>query len=63
MSDEDVEIGDIDADDVHDDNDGEVDWSNVEKVASQVESIDAIDYDDERLEAAKAWAAELGGES
>jgi hypothetical protein len=63
MSDEDVEIGDIEPDDTHDDDDGNVDWSNVDKVASQVDSINAIEDEDERTEAAKAWAAEMAGES
>jgi hypothetical protein len=60
MSDE--EIGDMEPDDAHSDGDEEVDWSQVEKVQAQVDSIDSIEYDDERLDAAKAWAADLGGE-
>jgi len=31
-------------------------------VASQVESINAIEDEDEKTEAAKQWAAQLGGE-
>jgi hypothetical protein len=62
MSDEDIVIGDMEPDDAHDPDDGNVDWSNVEQVASQIDSINAIEDEDERTEAAKQWAAELGGE-
>jgi len=55
------EFGDITPDDVFTDGDADVDWSQVERVQGQVESIDAIEDDDERLAAAKAWAEELGG--
>lgn len=56
------EFGDITPDDVYTEGDDEVDWSQVDRVASQIESIQEIDDDDERLEAAKAWAAELVGD-
>jgi hypothetical protein len=62
MSDEDT-IGDIDPDDTHDPEDGNVDWSNIDRVQRQVEEIDSIEYDDDRLDAAIEWADKLGGES
>ena len=58
----DIEFGDITPDDAYSEGDEEVDWSQVDRVASQVESIQEIEDPDERLEAAKAWAAELAGE-
>ena len=61
MTDEDVEFGDIEPEDVAAEEDTDVDWSQVEKLASQIDSIETIERDDERLEAARKWAAELEG--
>lgn len=57
----DPDFGDIEADDVYTEGDDEVNWDQVETVASQIESIEAIEDSDERLDAAKAWASELEG--
>lgn len=48
-------------DDTYTEGDEDIDWSNVEVVAEQIDAINAIDDPAERLAAAKAWAAELGG--
>ncbi|MET0786498.1 MAG: hypothetical protein ABWY25_07330 [Paenisporosarcina sp.] len=57
----DVDFGDITPDDVFTVGDEEIDWSDIERLASQIDSIQAIENDDDRLEAAMMWAAELGG--
>jgi hypothetical protein len=57
----DIEFGDITPDDVYTEGDDEVNWDQVDRVASQISSIEEIDDPEERLEAAKAWAAELAG--
>lgn len=53
------EFGDITPDDVFTVGDEAVDWSQVERLASQIESINAIDDPEERLTAAKNWAYEM----
>jgi hypothetical protein len=58
----DIEYGDITPDDVYTEGDDEVNWDQVETVASQIESIEAIDEPNERLEAAKQWVSELNGD-
>lgn len=63
LSDEDIEIGDIEADDTHDADDGSIDFSQVDAVQEQVDAINAVEDEDERTEAAKRWAAELAGEN
>lgn len=63
MSDEDVEIGDIEPDDTTTDGDDEIDWSKIEELEEQMKAIDAIEDDDERTQAAQRWAAEMGGET
>lgn len=55
-------IPDATPDDSFDPDDHLVDWSNVDTVAAQIEAINAITDPAERLEAAKRWAAELGGQ-
>jgi hypothetical protein len=60
MSD-DVEFGDITSDDVYTEGDEDVNWDQVEAVASQIDSIQAIENDQDRLEAAQIWATELSG--
>ena len=61
MSDE--EFGDIEPDDTYSEGDEEIDWSQVDRVDSQISSIQAIEDDDERLEAARNWAVELRGDA
>ena len=41
--------------------DDEVDWSQVDTLAEQIQRINAIEDDNERLEAAMRWADELAG--
>ena len=62
MSDEDTEIGDMTADDAHDDDDGSIDFTQVEAVQEQVDAINAIEDEDERTSAAARWAKELAGD-
>ena len=62
MSDEDVEIGDIDPDDAHTEGDEDIDISQVDLVQEQVDAINAVEDEDERTSAAKRWAKELAGE-
>jgi hypothetical protein len=62
VSDEDVEIGDIDPDDAHTDGDDDIDISQVDLVQEQVDEINAIEDEDERTSAAQRWAKELAGE-
>jgi hypothetical protein len=57
----DQEFGDSSPDDAYSEGDEEVDWSQVEKVAGQIDSINAIENDDERRRAAEAQASELNG--
>jgi hypothetical protein len=57
-----IEFGDITPDDVYTEGDEDVDWSEVDLIDSQIQDIQDIDDGDERLEAAKAWAAELAGD-
>ena len=59
----DIDFGDITPDDVYTEGDDKVNWDQVEAVASQIASIEAIDEPDERLEAAKTWVSELNGDS
>ncbi|MET0786324.1 MAG: hypothetical protein ABWY25_06420 [Paenisporosarcina sp.] len=59
----DIEFGDSTPDDAYSAGDEDVNWDQVERVASQIESINAIDNPHERLEAAKTWAKELAGET
>lgn len=58
MSDE-FEYGDIDPDDAYDPLDEEVDWSQLETLVDQVTAIQSIEDPDERLAAAREWAAQL----
>lgn len=62
MSDEDVEIGDIDPDDAHTEGDEDIDISQVDLVQEQVDAINAVEDEDERTSAAQRWAKELAGE-
>ncbi len=62
MSDEDVEIGDIDPDDAHTEGDENIDWSQVDLVQEQVDAVNAVEDEDERTSAAQRWAKELAGE-
>lgn len=55
----DPEFGDISPDDVFTVGDEDVSWAEVERLASQIESIDAIEDPEERLTAAKNWAYEM----
>jgi len=61
VSDEEV-IGDMDADDAHDTDDGNIDFSQVDAVQEQVDAINAVEDEDERTSAAARWAKELAGE-
>jgi len=56
------EIGDIDADDVFDPDDGDINWDKVETVQQQVDEINAIEDPDEQLVAAAEWASNLEGD-
>ena len=62
MSDEDIEIGDIDPEDAHTEGDDEIDISQVDLVQEQVDAINAVEDEDERTSAAARWAKELAGE-
>lgn len=42
------------------DKDPKIDWSRVPRLAQQIEAIEAIEDDDERLEAARKWQQRLG---
>lgn len=55
------DFGDSSPDDTYTVGDEDVDWSKVEKLDSQIQSIQAIEDADERLAAAKSWASELNG--
>lgn len=59
----DFSFGDSSVDDVFTIGDEDVDWSQVEVVAEQIEQIRSIEDDDERLAAAKQWVVELNGQS
>jgi len=61
VSDEEV-IGDMDADDAHDEDDVNIDFSQVDAVQEQVDAINAVEDEDERTSAAARWAKELAGE-
>lgn len=50
---------DIDEDDAFDPDDGDVNWDQIELLARQIEDIQGMEDPDQRLAAAKAWAAEL----
>jgi len=52
-------IPDATPDDAYDAGDSDVDWDQVDVVAQQIDLIEAIEDPDERLAAAKAWAADL----
>jgi hypothetical protein len=62
MSDEDIEFGDIDPDDVHDEGDADIDYSQVDAVQEQVDAVNAVEDDEDRLSAAQRWSKELAGE-
>jgi len=55
------EFGDDTPDDVTTVGDEEVNWDQVEEVAEQIESIQFIPDDQDRLSAAIQWASELSG--
>ena len=56
------EFGDIDPEDLVDEGDVDIDFSNVDAVQEQVDAINAVPDDDERVGAAQRWASELSGE-
>lgn len=56
-----TEFGDDTPDDVVTAGDDEVNWEEVDVLEEQIEEIEDIDDDQERLEAAIDWAAELEG--
>ena len=62
MSDDEVDIGDVEPDDAHDDDDGNIDWSRIDELDQQMQAIHAIEDEDERTAAAEKWAAEMAGE-
>jgi hypothetical protein len=57
-----IDFGDIDPDDSVDEGDEATDWSSVDAVQEQVDAINAIEDDDERVAAAQRWSRELAGE-
>jgi hypothetical protein len=56
-----MKFDDINSDDVFTDGDEEVNWDLVDMVDSQIDDINAIEDEDERLAAAKKWVEELNG--
>lgn len=58
----DFEFGDFDKDDVFTVGDEEIDWTQLDRLGSQIDSIQAIEDPEARLQAAKDWAAELQGD-
>lgn len=57
-----LDFGDFEPDDAFTVGDEDIDWSEVERVVGQIESIEGIENDEERLEAAKEWASNLAGD-
>jgi hypothetical protein len=57
------EFGDITPDDVYTEGDEDVNWDQVDELAEQIEAIQFIPDDADRLAAAKSWVAELNGVS
>jgi len=55
------DFGDITSDDVYTEGDSDVNWDQVDEVAEQIEAIQFIPDDEERLKAAKQWVNELNG--
>jgi len=56
-----IDFGDSTPDDAFDADDAKVDWSRVAEVQEQVDEINAVTDDQQRLELARTWAQQLGG--
>lgn len=52
-------FGDITKDDVYTEGDELVNWDEVDAVQAQIEFINSIEDDEERLDAAADWAIQL----
>lgn len=55
------DFGDITPDDVFTVGDDEIDWTRIDEIQEQIEAIQFIPNDQDRLNAAKQWVAELNG--
>jgi hypothetical protein len=55
------EFGDDTPEDAVSEGDEEVNWDQVEELAEQIEAIQFIGDDQERLKAAEQWVTELNG--
>jgi len=60
---DDIEFGDSGPDDSYSAGDDKIDWSRVEELKEQIDEIQEIEDSEERLEAAKAWAIDLQGDT